>query len=153
MRCAADKNCCGKQRDVSRIRDAERRESGCQKPRYVLLRISSMVFNSKRNLISRAILASRSSLCLIQELVHLHNRSCPLRRFWSVVGNRLPIANSETTPILPDIFVRGYSLSSFDVRRSICFMVFISTSSFLNRAILASRRSCCSRSSSRNSRI
>jgi hypothetical protein len=43
-------------------RDAERRESGSQKLRYVLLRISSMVFNAKRNLIWRAILASKSSL-------------------------------------------------------------------------------------------
>jgi hypothetical protein len=84
--------------------------------------------------------------------VRLHNGSCPFRS-WDVVGNRFPIVKSKTTPILPDIFLRAYSLSTFDVRRSICFVVFISTSSFLNRAILASRRSCCSKSSSRKSLI
>jgi hypothetical protein len=144
------KNCCGKRRYVSRARDAERRESGCPKPRYILLRFSCMVFNSKRNLISHTVLASRSSLCLIQD--SFATRSCPLRSFWYVVGNRLPIANSKAMP-MSDIFLRGYSLSTFDVRRSTCFLVFISMSSSSSRANLLSRRSCCSRSSSRSSRI
>jgi hypothetical protein len=49
---------------LAKHRDAERGKSRRQKQRYVLLRISFIAFNSKQNLILRAILASSSSLCL-----------------------------------------------------------------------------------------
>jgi hypothetical protein len=61
-----------------------------------------MVFNSTRNLIFRAILASSSSLCLSSySKSSLASVMVPAtdRNVWCVVGNRFLIANSKTKPI------------------------------------------------------
>jgi hypothetical protein len=88
-------------------RDAEPRKNGCQKRRYDLPSICSMVFSSTRDLILRAILASSSSPCLSSYSRSSLDDAC--HRSQGVVRGRKPLsdrklqneANLGSTPECP----------------------------------------------------
>jgi len=94
-------------------------------------------------------------------------RSCCASAPWPLLRTKIPFCARSSFRVARFVLVHtrchlgchfwhyGRLLRPFlpAYRRSTCLLVFISMSSLINRAILASRRSCCSRSSSRNSRI